>query len=179
MQEELRMPKEKKVKQKIEDVISDLHDYDIKANALRFVAWLRENKMNPINASKNGWKISSKACVVCYIWLNSDTGALTIVPFIGEYEHDSLSDDLKEIVWSNHKGACGECAVISGRHNCSYKINTIFGKDYDNACARSIAFINPSPSEIECIKKLLEMRKNTIKNGKLLPTSPTNYGQNN
>jgi len=164
---------------KIEEAMSNVLNSETQVNALELISFLRNNKMNPAHTSKNGWKISSKACVVCYIWLDSDTETLTLNPFIGEYDQHSLSNDLKEIVWSNKTQgpSCGGCHVISGSgYNCSYKINTVFGKKYDDACARSIVFKNPNSEEIECIKKLLLMRKNTIKNGKRLPTAPTNYG---
>jgi len=38
-----------------------------------------------------------------------------------------------------------------------------------------IVFENPSAVEFECIKKLLVIKMNTIKNGRLLPNAPTNY----
>ena len=165
-------------KQIIEDVINDTFEGETQKNALDFVTFLRGNKMNPTNTSKNGWKISSKACVVCYIWIESETGTLTLNPFIGEYKHSSLSDKFKEIVWSKKpQGApCGICHIISGDgYNCSYKIKAIFGKNFDDACARSIVFKNPHSSEYECLKELLLMRKNTIKHGMKLPNPPTNY----
>jgi len=164
-------------KQIIEDVINDTLKGEAQKNALDFVAYLRENKMSPINTSNNGWKVSSKACVVCYIWIDSDTGTLTLNPFIGEYALDSLSDEFKEIVWANKRPTCGEtCHVIVGDgYNCSYKLNTIFGKNFDDACARSIVFKNPDSNEFECLKELIMMRKNTIKYGTKLPNAPTNY----
>ena len=156
---------------KFEDAVKTILTDDKLNDALEFISFLQENKMNPINTSKNGWKISSKACVVSYIWLDSDAGTLTVLPFIGEYKHDSLSDDLKEIVWAKKTqgSSCGGC------HHCSYKIKTIFGKEYTDACARSILFVNPNFNELECIKKLLELRKHTIKNGTRLPALPTNF----
>ena len=163
----------------IEDVINAALEGEVQRNALELISYLRENKMNPRKTSKNGWKISSKGCVVCYIWADTSAGTLAINPFIGEYDHNSLSDDLKEVVWSKkkHGSSCEVCHVISGDgYNCSYKTKTVFGKDYDDACARSITFINPTAKEFECVKKLLELRKGTIKHGKLLPASPKNYG---
>ena len=164
---------------KIEKAVRGVLSGDTLSNALELFSYLRENKMNPVNTSKNGWKLSSKGCVVCYMGLDSATGAFYINPFISEYEHGSLSDDLKEIVWSKKKQgtACERCHVVSGDgYNCSYKLNTVFGKRFEDACARSVTFINPDSEEIECIKKLLALRKNIIKNGKKLSASPTNYG---
>lgn len=51
---------EKKVKQKIEDAINELLDGDNLKNAHKFVAHLRENKMNPAWASTNSWKVAYK-----------------------------------------------------------------------------------------------------------------------
>ena len=168
----------KAVKQKIEDVIGHVLDGDTLKNALDLVSYMRENKMTPTNTSNNGWKISSKSCVVCYISLDVDTKILRINPFIGAYESASLPDDLKEIVLSKKKQGtpCEICHVISDSgYNCSYKLKTIFDKNYVDACARSISFENPDVDELKCIIELLKMRKDTIKNGKLLPNAPTNY----
>jgi len=168
------MSKNKKLSIKIEEAVGILSGETL-TNAHNLISFLHDNKMNPINTSKNGWKIISKACVVCYIWLEPNN-TLTICPFISEYESTSLSEEFKEIVWSKKTpwSSCGTCQAIDGGH-CSYKVKTVFGRRYDNACARSIVFKDPNSNEIECLKKLLEMRKNTIKTGKRLPTLPTNY----
>ena len=163
-------------KQIIEDIINDTFKGETRKNALDFVAFLRENKMSPLNTSNNGWKVSSKACVVCYIWIDSEAGTFSLNPFIGEYAPNSLSDELKEIVWANKRSTCQPCHVIIGDgYNCSYKLNTVFGKDFSDACARSIGFKNPDAKEYECLKALILMRKNTIKNGTKMPNAPTNY----
>ena len=168
----------KREKQIFADAVRDCLSGDALENALDFVAFLRDNKMNPANTSKNGWKLSSKACVICYIWLDPEANTLTINPFIGEYSANSLPDDMKEICWAKKTpgASCGACHVISGDgYNCSYKIDTVFGKEYTDACARSILFKHPTLAEFECIKNLLVLRKNTIKNGTKLPNAPTNY----
>jgi hypothetical protein len=160
-------------KQIIEDVIKDVLKDNAKKNALDLITWLRENKMNPSRASAVSWKISCKACVVCYIRFEFDAGCMRVSPIIGEYEHDSISDELKKIIMANKTAGrpCGERC-----HTCSYIINTIFGKEYDDACGQSIVFTNPGADEIECIKKLLLMRRNIIQTGKLLPALPRNLG---
>jgi len=158
--------KQRMVRPKIEDAIGDLLDGDKLKIALAFIAYLRENKLTPQWASGNSWKVSYKNYTVCYIRAcdgihfnyNLEAGSWHIQPFIGEYDASSLSDEFKEIVWSNKKSCCGGCSV---------RLNTILGKVYnENACEKSIVFDNPDVNEIECIKKLLEMRKNAIKEGK-------------
>ncbi|MDR2547048.1 MAG: hypothetical protein LBC96_05980 [Lachnospiraceae bacterium] len=154
------------VKPKIEDVINDALFGDALKNALDFVLYLRENKMNPVWSATNAWKVSYKTYTVCFIRLhgsadyhNLEVGSWHIIPFIGEYEADSLSNDFKEIAWANKKtcGGCGKCAL---------ELIAIFGRKFDYACEGSIRFINPDANEVECAKKLVELRRCEIKEGK-------------
>jgi len=157
---------EKAVKPKIEDVIGDVLNGDTQKNALDFVAYLRENKLNPAWSAKNVWTVSSKTYRVCFIRLhgaaeyhNLDVGCWNVSPLIGEYDADSLSDELKEIVWTNTKNCqtCGQCAL---------KLNAVFGKEFTNSCEGSILFVNPDSKAVECAKKLVELRRTEIKDGK-------------
>jgi hypothetical protein len=163
--EKKRMP-EKTVKLEIEEVISGVLKGNTLKNALTFIYYLRENKLNPQWSATNVWKVSYKTFSVCFIRLygaadyhHLKTGAWHIIPFIGEYEASSLSDEFKEIVWANketHPG-CGKCAL---------PLNKVFGKEYDYACEKSICFTNPDAKTVECAKKLIELRKKAIKEGK-------------
>ncbi|MCL2373072.1 MAG: hypothetical protein FWC78_06685 [Defluviitaleaceae bacterium] len=163
-----------KLKLKIEDTISDLFDGEIRGNLLSFIAYLRENKMNPSRSSAVSYKISCKGFVVGYIRVNNDDGTLLITPFLDVYDSASLPDGLKEIVWAKKRigRPCGE-----GCHKCSHILDAIFGKEYDDACGQSVSFMNPSASELECIKELLTLRRDTIKSGKAKCGIPINYGK--
>jgi hypothetical protein len=147
-------------------VIKETLSGDAQRNALDFIAYLRENKLTPTWSAKNVWTVSSKTFRVCFIRLhgaaeyhNLDVGCWNISPFIGEYEADSLSDELREIVWANKKEcpSCGQCAL---------KLNNILGKAFTNACESSILFVNPDAKTVECAKKLVILRRNEIKDGK-------------
>ena len=155
----------------IEDVISATLKNDSLKNALDLMSWLRENKMNPAQSSKTTWKINYKDCVVCYFRFNFDANALRITPFICEYEHDSLADSLKEIIWANairEKNCHGSC-------RCSYKLKTIFGRKNFYACAQAVTFTNPNIGEVECIKELVKMRKSVLHSGNLMSILPKNF----
>ena len=39
---------------------------------------------------------------------------------------------------------------------------TIFGKVFNNTCGTTFCFKNPSCMELECLKKLMQIRKNDI-----------------
>ncbi|MCL2008182.1 MAG: hypothetical protein FWG77_08870 [Treponema sp.] len=157
---------EKAAKPEIEDIIRDVLTGNTLKNALHFIAYLRENKLNPQWAATNFWKISYKTFSVCFIRLHGAANyhdlkpnSWHIIPFIGESDDSTLPDDFKEIVWANQRICknCGKCAL---------PVSTVFGKKYDYACEKSIVFTNPGTKAIECIEKLIELRKNTIKEGK-------------
>ena len=152
-------------KPKIEDVVSSVLDGDVLSDALKFIAYLKENRINPQWAAENVWKVSYKSYSVCFIRLYGaaahhglKAGSWHIVPLIGDYEDSCLSDNFKEIVWAN-KTTCAKCG------QCALKLDKIFGKEYDYACEKAIVFTNPNAEALECVKKLLEMRRNTIKDG--------------
>jgi hypothetical protein len=158
---------EKAGKPIIEDVIHSTLSGDALKNALDIVAYLRENKMTPVWSATNAWTVSYKTFRVCFIRMHGsadyhklDVGSWHILPFIGEYEKKSLPDELKEIVWANKKNCkiCGQCAL---------KLDNIFGKKFTNSCEGSILFLNPDNKAIECVKKLIELRRNDIKDGKV------------
>ncbi|MDR1803301.1 MAG: hypothetical protein LBQ94_06795 [Treponema sp.] len=157
---------EKTAKPEIEDIISNVLTGNTLKNALNFIAYLRENKINPQWSATNVWKISYKSFSVCFIRLygaadyhNLKPGSWHIIPFIGEYKASSLPDELKEIVWAN-KRTCSNCG------KCALKLEKVFGKEYDYVCEKSIVFTNPDAKTVDCTKKLIELRRNAIKEGK-------------
>jgi len=150
----------------IEDVIGDVLEGDVLQNAVNLIAYLRENKMKPAWSATNAWKISYKTYTVCFIRLhgaaeyhNLKAGSWHVIPFIGEYEDFALSGELREIVWANKK-TCPQCG------KCALKLHQVFGKEYDYVCEKSIVFTNPDAKSVECVKRLLELRRNDIKEGK-------------
>jgi len=154
-----------KVKPQIEDVANEVLSGDALRNALDFIAYLRENKLNPNWSATNVWKVSSKTFNVCFIRLYGAAeyhglkpGEWNISPFIGEYEPDSLSDENRDIAWANKKtcSGCGKCAL---------PLDAVFGRKYDYACEAAIRFVNPDAKAIACAKKLVELRRNEIKDG--------------
>ena len=158
----------------IEDVINEALTGEYQKNALDLMAWLRENKFNPLQSSKTTWKISAKSCVVCYFRFDFNAGAIQIQPIISEYKNDSLTDNLKQIALTNkvHGRYCGERCHGS---QCSYMLKTLFGEKNSDSCGQSIVFTNPNADENECIKELIRIRKNVIQKGVLMPILPRNF----
>ena len=68
-----------------------------------------------------------------------------------------MDEPMKEIAWA-HINICASCGG-----KCSPgKGKTVFGKEFDNVCNADMAFHVPSAETLECVKKLLEMRKKDI-----------------
>jgi len=150
----------------IEDSICELLGGDARKNALDFVAYLRENKLNPQWSAANAWKVNHKTFSVCFIRLhgsadyhNLAAGDWHILPFIGEHDANALSSEHREIAWANKKECktCGQCGL---------QLDGIFGKKFATACEGSILFRNPDAAAVQCAKKLIELRKLEIKEGK-------------
>jgi len=53
---------------------------------------------------------------------------------------------------------CDSCTESCGKGT----RKRILGKEFDNVCSSSFAFGNPDGDALECVKKLLEMRKRAI-----------------
>lgn len=160
------MAKAKNLKPEIEDVIGEVLSGDVLKNARSLIGYLRAHKMNPAWSAANVWKISYKTYTVCFIRLYGaaeyhgiQPGTWQIIPFIGEYEPASLSDESKETVWS-HQRTCANCG------KCALPLAHVFGRRYDYACEKSIVFTNPGTAETVCIEKLLELRRNSIREGR-------------
>jgi len=160
------MVEKKNDKPRLEDIAVSVLSGEALKNALNFASYLRENKMNPMWVATNAWKVSYKTFTVCFIRLygSADYNRLSpgdwfIIPFIGEYEPDTLSSEDKEIVWAN-KNHCQAC------NNCALPLNEIFGREFSPACECSVRFVNPDNAAVECAKNIIKLRRKEIKEGK-------------
>ena len=126
---------------------------DTLASALDFAEYLNANGFTVKEA-----EVSYKGKAVCYMHLDSGDeypGPWTIWSE-GDYSsEDAMPDDgMKEIAWAN-VNICGSCGG-----SCSPgKRTTIFGREFDGVCNAAMAFYKPSGETLECVKKLLEIRK--------------------
>jgi len=150
----------------ISDVIKDALDGENLKIAMDFLAFLKTHKSNPAWASASAWKVSYKGKVVCYIKLhgsnafNLDAGSWQVTPLINyEGEHDDIISDeiLKQAIWDNVK-YCYRCS------NCRGGNKKIYGKDFEDVCHGPVTFINPDTKTLECVKKLIEIKRLEISN---------------
>ena len=157
--------------QQIEKLIREVLSEEAQANALTFVACLKEHEMlfergGGYWEDKFYWMIRYKGEYVCFILLNSsdnkdesagwtiwsdDSGSGGLADF-------PLDEHMNEIIWKNVDvcGHCGGCKNIGGRRR------TILGRDFDNVCITALKFVNPDAVAVECAKKVAEIRKDEI-----------------
>jgi len=148
---------QKNTRPKIEDVACEFLDGEKLKNALNFVAYLRTNKMSPVWASWNHWRISSKGRGVCSVKIGLPGFSSRYNAWRIEFQSSGFDDEkllpderLKEIVWANVKN-CKHCA------NCiPTPCKTILGKEFERSC--NIEFWNPGIEEIECAKQVIQVR---------------------
>ena len=147
--------------QKTEDIMNNVLSGDVLKNALDFAAFLKENEL-----TVNEAEISYQGKAVCYMHLDGgeDYPSPWTIWTEGDYSCERkdipVSEPLKEIAWAN-VNICGSCGGICAPGT----RKTIFGKDFDNVCNADMAFYKPDAEALECVKKLVEIRKNDILNG--------------
>lgn len=145
--------------QKLEELIREVLTGAARENALELAAYLRANEMTVGAHGEVGYKGS----VMCYIHidgLEEQPGPWTVWTE-GDYsnapEDSRVDEQTKEIAHAN----VNFCASCGG--DCRPgKRKLIFGKEFDHVCSADMAFNNPDARTIDCIKKLLEIRKNDI-----------------
>jgi len=168
---------EKKLRPQIEDGIREHLTGDRQKNALDFVAYLRENKLNPLWVTPLSWKVILKNEGVCYIKLFTGgrpgyddrmDGDWIINPhggFKGGYESVFSDEKGKEIAWAYVKYCIGCSRVCVAEEK--WRTVSILGKSFDKVC-KNVAFnwANPDADAIEYVKKMIENRREEILAGK-------------
>ncbi|OGO91771.1 MAG: hypothetical protein A2Y17_13520 [Clostridiales bacterium GWF2_38_85] len=159
--------------QKIKSHIIDALTGDAQKNALEFFEYLTANEMlfekgKGYWEDKHYWMIKYKDKYVCFILINGSEDKIgdKTEPdgwIIWSDDSDSdwfadfpLDNHLKKIAWEN-VDVCANCGSCSGGKN-----KTIFGKKFDNVCRTTFRFNNPSSPAMECLQKMVEIRKHDI-----------------
>ena len=157
---------------RIEDFIVEVLSYDARKNALDFVAYLRagdmqfERSTTSYWADKLYWYVKYQDEFVGFILVNGyglvgdETEPEGWIFWSDDYNSDlfanyPLDEHTKEIAW-NHVdfGTCGGGLT-----------RKLFGKEFSPVCGTNFRFNNPNPEILECVKKLVEIRKNDIIGG--------------
>ncbi|MCL1795220.1 MAG: hypothetical protein FWG34_15335 [Oscillospiraceae bacterium] len=149
---------------KIEDALNEYFTGDTLNNALNFTEFLRANEM----IYDGEYEIHYKGNLACYINTPNDKertwGVWTVGDYSNEYEGFPIDERTKEIAWANvvKCGNCEDCNRDPG------KTEVIFGKEFVNVCngtdSLAMRFVNPDAEAVECVKKMVDMRKYAVDN---------------
>jgi len=147
---------------RIEDIFTEVLTGDVLKNALDFAGFLNDNEINLTDQHAMHYK---GECV-CYVDTSSESHSWIIWTegdYSREHENFPIGERTKEIAWANVM-ECGNCDGFS----CSPgKTKMILGKEFANICNAdnvnmTFMFTNSNAETLECIKKLVLMRKNII-----------------
>lgn len=162
---------QKASKPKIEDVIPDWLDGDMKKNALDFVVWLRTNKMSPTWASTNSWKSSYKGKSICYVKLlcvdrNINNKYLWMIEtyfnnrskYYELLESEGLLQHLSDNIWY-----CHGCHIKS-ESLCQRRNVTVLGKEIKGVCGNGYlsTFCDSDEATVNGLKKIIDFRRQEI-----------------
>ena len=159
--------KQKAARPKIQDAIRDFLEGEKLENALSLLSFLEKIKLSNTWISTNNWKIMYKGKEVCYIGLTRNAAKKELCswgvnPKFGPTKYsEGLMDNerFKEIVWANVVH-CKQCGI--GHCDGGVPI-TLCGKEFKPVCYHVwISFSNPESETLDCIKKIIEIRKKNI-----------------
>jgi len=150
-------------KPKIEQIISEYLDGEMKKIALEFAEYMRESKIPLKLCATNTWRWKAlyKGKAVCGVVFTQNSWSigpvnwpLTKCDYNTGYEDVSTNERLKNSAWKNIsycKGCNKKC--------CAYVQASVFGKEFDKVCWMShICFINPDADAIELAKIIIKKR---------------------
>lgn len=162
---------EKNINVQFANYIKENFAGDTQKNILNFVQHLTLIGMT-IGGSFNDSHFSYKGKTVCYTYFGSSSNTpgypepWTIwMPdeFGKEMEGVPIDDRMKEVTWANVHNCDENCPHI--KNGCSGQ-RKIFEREFIRLCRTPIGFTDPDSEAVECAKKLMEMRKHAIDNGK-------------
>ena len=152
---------------RIDDYIGNALIGDVRKTTIDFFEYLSESQTQFERgkgywADKLYWMAKYKDEYVCFVLINGDENGQWIIwsdDSGSDWYADALMDDrMKEIAWK-HIDICGNCG---GCKNPGGSQKTILGKEFDNVCITAMKFTNPDAETVECLKRLVELRKNAI-----------------
>ncbi|MDR2166560.1 MAG: hypothetical protein LBE35_01760 [Clostridiales bacterium] len=98
--------------------------------------------------------------VVCYMNIEDESDPFSpwTIWSYGDYSEGPdaiICERMRQVAWEN-VNPCATCGAGCDPGN----TKVIFGKRFENVCNADMAFYSPEADALECVKRLLEMRKN-------------------
>ena len=143
---------------KIEDMIHAKLSDEVQKNALEFINYLAEDVS--LEDEDWCWKAKYKGETVFHFRIGGfqdEPNWLAWSAIAVDYSDTEIDEQSQKIAWENIC-TCGNCGsdCAPGRRA------IIFGKEFENCCTSSLMFINPNGDSLECLKKLIDIRKSNL-----------------
>ena len=143
---------------KIEDMIYEKLPDEAQKNALDIINYLGEDVL--LEDEDWCWKAKFNGETVFHFRIGgfqNEPNWLAWSAVAVDYSDTEIDEQSKKIAWKNIC-TCGKCGsdCAPGRRV------VIFGKIFENCCTSSLIFINPNRDGLECLKKLIDIRKTDI-----------------
>jgi len=182
----MSLKEQKAIKPKVEDVITEVLDKDMKKTALDFITYMRENKMKPTWYLVNKWKSSYKGKPICNIRISmcdkngyhrgyyNPANCLPAwviglnLTHMDTYKESIMNEDLQDMIWNNAFHCVYSSQSPSPGIGCSPGKScvpggkvTILSKEITNLCCGyyAMSIWNPDETAISRIKRLLELER--------------------
>ena len=168
------LQQQKATKPTIEDVLPKNIDSDTKKAIFDFITYLSEINMPLKWTSSYGWKAGSGKHGVCKIKFGIFDNIWVVILILNhrsEYEEVIIKEGWQNIFWDNanycvhrfHEGkthvGCNPNKGCAGGED-----RTIIGKEFNGIChctdVRAVQIRDPDETEIEIIKRLIELEQN-------------------
>jgi len=141
---------------------------DTQKNALDFAAFLKASGMTTGEGHgmvEGHSMVMYDGKVIAYMHMDGKPdlpGPWTIWPSWKQTVMDGfILDEATIAIVHANVNICSNCA-----RNCARgSTKTVYGKSFDNVCGAKLAFTDPNPETLKCVKTLLEMIKEDIQNG--------------
>jgi len=156
----------------IDGVLED----DEKQSLLDFLEYCKTNKMPVRHSSGCLWGVYFKGKRAALIqitikgnfrgqYIFEDTSWIVSTCYLDygskEIEEYAEKENIKEIIWKN-TSYCKGCLKTCIGNQPPGLCKKIVGKDFNKICLGGVAFKNPDNEAMDCVKKLLEIRKHDI-----------------
>ena len=156
---------EYKILQEIIEKIMEKNDEDTRKSIAKFFTYLEENEMIINGTHEMSWyDVNYKGKRVCRLSLDEECVNF-LISIVGDYHTEyrdiPINEHMKQIAWENVTSCYNW--VCSNSNKCGMgRTKMIFNKKFDNVCRYVMTFSDINIENLECVKKLLEMRKNDI-----------------
>lgn len=159
---------QQKAKPKIDEIVTGILHEERLENALDLIWFIKENKISLRWSSTNCWQLYYKSKRIGIIRMTEKAYPMYVMeanswlfsPWDSYDVIDNFANDenAKNIIWNNVRlcSNCASCGPGSERE--------VLGRLFEKTCHAWLNMVNPDKETVECIKRMLEIRKGQLDN---------------